>query len=115
MTDTAAIDLTFKAFADPTRLRILHLLGQGALCVCDLQGVLKTHQPKISRHLAYLRRARLVDSRKQGPWVHYSLNREGGKYKAALINCLKTCFKETPTLKADLASLAKLKTKKACG
>ena len=55
------VDLVFRAFSDRTRLRILHLLRGGELCVCDLVKVLDVPQPKASRHLAYLRRAGLAD------------------------------------------------------
>ena len=63
----------FAALADGNRLRLLHLMKDGEICVCFLQGTLKTNQPKISRHLAYLRRAGLVDARREGKWMHYRL------------------------------------------
>ena len=61
----------FKALADSTRLRILGLLLTGEVCVCHVHESLKIPQPKASRHLAYLRRAGLVDTRREGLWVHY--------------------------------------------
>ncbi len=63
----------FKAFADPTRLRILGLLAGGEICVCNIHECLGIPQPTASRHLAYLRRKRLVVTRKDGLWVHYTL------------------------------------------
>jgi ArsR family transcriptional regulator, arsenate/arsenite/antimonite-responsive transcriptional repressor len=63
----------FQALGDPTRLRILALLGAGEVCVCDIHESLREPQPKISRHLAYLRKANLVDTRRAGLWVHYRL------------------------------------------
>ncbi|HUP61807.1 MAG TPA: metalloregulator ArsR/SmtB family transcription factor [Thermoanaerobaculia bacterium] len=63
----------FAAFSDPTRLRILHLLRAGELCVGDLVTILDMPQPAISRHLAYLRRSALVETRKSGLWMCYSL------------------------------------------
>ena len=63
----------FKAFADPTRLRILGLLAGGEICVCNLHECLGISQPAASRHLAYLRRKQLVQTRKDGLWVHYKL------------------------------------------
>jgi DNA-binding transcriptional ArsR family regulator len=60
------VNLMFRAFSDRTRLRILHLLSEGELCVGDLVGVLRVPQPTASRHLAYLRRAGLVVTRKNG-------------------------------------------------
>ncbi|MGH9162361.1 MAG: ArsR/SmtB family transcription factor [Vicinamibacteraceae bacterium] len=61
------------AVAEPTRLRILALLKEGEVCVCHIHESLKIPQPKASRHLAYLRRARLVGTRREGLWVHYRL------------------------------------------
>ena len=63
----------FKALADATRLRILGLLLSGEVCVCDIHESLKIPQPKASRHLAYLRRAGLVEARREGTWMHYRL------------------------------------------
>ena len=63
----------FKAFADPTRLRILGLLAGGEICVCNIHECLGISQPAASRHLAYLRRKHLVETRKEGLWVHYKL------------------------------------------
>src|ERR1044071_9075635 len=62
--------LFFAALADRTRLRLLNLMGSDELCVCYFVEVLKTNQPKVSRHLAYLRRAGLVGERKDGRGVH---------------------------------------------
>lgn len=63
----------YRALADETRLRILSLLRDGEVCVCHLQGSLRLPQPTISRHLAYLRKARLVEARRDGVWMHYRL------------------------------------------
>jgi ArsR family transcriptional regulator len=62
-----------RALADDTRLRILALIAAGEVCVCNIHGALGIPQPTASRHLAYLRRAGLVSSRKDGLWVHYRL------------------------------------------
>jgi ArsR family transcriptional regulator, arsenate/arsenite/antimonite-responsive transcriptional repressor len=67
------LESALKALADGTRLRILGLLLSGEVCVCDIHDSLKISQPKASRHLAYLRRAGLVTTRREGLWVHYSL------------------------------------------
>src|SRR5258707_5177983 len=72
-TQTTALAELFQALADPTRLRILGLLLNGEVCVCDIHDTLRIPQPKASRHLAYLRRAGLVDGRRAGLWVHYRL------------------------------------------
>jgi ArsR family transcriptional regulator, arsenate/arsenite/antimonite-responsive transcriptional repressor len=67
------IELLFRALADPTRLRLIHLMGDEEVCVCSFVETLKTNQPKVSRHLAYLRRAGLVTTRRDGKWIHYRL------------------------------------------
>jgi len=66
-------DLFFRALADRTRLRILNLMGTDEVCVCFFVEILKTNQPKISRHLAYLRRVGIVETRWQGNWNHYRI------------------------------------------
>ncbi len=67
------METLFQALGDRTRLRILGLLLTGEVCVCDIHESLKIPQPKASRHLAYLRRSGLVDTRRDGLWVHYRL------------------------------------------
>lgn len=67
------MEALFSALADETRLRILGLLLTGEVCVCDIHESLKIPQPKASRHLAYLRRSGLVDTRREGLWIHYRL------------------------------------------
>jgi ArsR family transcriptional regulator, arsenate/arsenite/antimonite-responsive transcriptional repressor len=68
-----ALENVLKALADRTRLRIVGLLGAGEICVCHIHESLGIPQPTASRHLAYLRRAGLVEGRKEGLWVHYRL------------------------------------------
>ena len=72
--DLQAIGGLFQALSDPTRLRILGLLLAGEVCVCHIHESLKLAQPKVSRHLAYLRRSGLVNTRKEGLWVYYRLS-----------------------------------------
>src|SRR5215216_1577316 len=67
------METLFKALADGTRLRILGLLLSGEVCVCHIHESLRIPQPKASRHLAYLRNAGLVDTRREGLWIHYRL------------------------------------------
>jgi len=74
-TQLLTMEAFFKALADATRLRILGLLLTGEVCVCHIHESLKIPQPKASRHLAYLRRAGLVDTRRDGPWIHYRMAR----------------------------------------
>jgi ArsR family transcriptional regulator len=64
----------FKALSDETRLKLLKILEKGEICVCDLVSVLDMSQPKISFHLNVLKEAGLIKDRKQGKWVHYSIN-----------------------------------------
>src|SRR5215204_4596119 len=66
-------ELFFRALADRTRLRLLSLMGADEICVCFFVEILKTNQPKISRHLAYLRRAGIVGARREGQWIHYGV------------------------------------------
>jgi ArsR family transcriptional regulator, arsenate/arsenite/antimonite-responsive transcriptional repressor len=89
---------TFKALADPTRLRILNLLMQAPFCVCDFGTVLLLPQPLISRHLAYLKNAGLVQDHRQGMRVQYSisLNEQG------LENFLRHVLSLDPTCQEDL-------------
>ena len=70
-----AVDLAqvFAALADRTRMRLLHLMQDREVCVCYFVAVLGQSQPKISRHLAYLRRAGIVASRREGKWMHYRI------------------------------------------
>jgi ArsR family transcriptional regulator len=68
-----AKDRFFRALADRTRLRLLNLMGENEVCVCFFVEILKTNQPKISRHLAYLRKAEIVGARREGPWMHYRI------------------------------------------
>lgn len=98
-------DQLFKAFADETRLRILNLLAQRECCVCEFQGILRVPQPKISRHLAYLRRSGLVETRKAGKWVMYRLAQPKGAVHKTLIHCVKNCFGDVDFLKQDAAKL----------
>jgi ArsR family transcriptional regulator, arsenate/arsenite/antimonite-responsive transcriptional repressor len=68
-----SLHLLFRALADPTRLRLLNLIADREICVCYFVEILRTSQPKVSRHLAYLRRAGIVASRREGKWMHYRL------------------------------------------
>jgi len=73
----AEVDEVFKALGDPTRIKIVEMLAENSeLCVCRIYERLEMTQPAVSHHLAILKRAGLVCARKQGQWVHYSLNRD---------------------------------------
>ena len=101
------VDLMFRAFSDRTRLRLLNMLRGGETCVCELQRVLDVPQPKVSRHLAYLRRAGLVTARKDGYWMHYALAPASSDFHKSLLNCLACCFTSVPELARDLKSLGR--------
>ncbi len=100
------VDRLFRAFADETRLRVLHLLTKRKeLCVCDIMAVLGAPQSKVSRHLAYLKRAGLVVDRKDGQWRHYSLAEPKSPFQRRLIGCVGSCLDEAPVLRADARKL----------
>jgi ArsR family transcriptional regulator len=99
------VDKMFRAFSDRTRLRILHLLRSGELCVCDIIAVLNKPQPTISRHLSYLRKAGLVTARKQGLWQYYSLTPAKNCFHEKLLDCLGSCFGAVPELARDAEKL----------
>jgi ArsR family transcriptional regulator len=101
------LSLFFAALADENRLRLLYLMQDGEICVCYLQGVLQTNQPRISRHLAYLKRAGLVEARREGKWVHYRLKKlESGRDKV-LSETLRRLANE-PAIKKDAARLKQI-------
>jgi ArsR family transcriptional regulator len=109
-----SVDTMFRAFSDRTRLRILHLLVKGEMCVGDLVTILETTQPRASQHLAYLRNAGLVVGRRSGLWHYYSLAPAESPFHKKLLECLKHCFSEVPELKADDARAAKLRRDGRC-
>jgi ArsR family transcriptional regulator, arsenate/arsenite/antimonite-responsive transcriptional repressor len=101
------VDRLFRAFSDRTRLRILHLLANGEVCVGDLVFVLRLPQPTVSRHLGYLRRAGLVTVRRDSSWMYYALAEARSPFHAKLLECLASCFKEVPELTRDAARARK--------
>jgi ArsR family transcriptional regulator len=107
-------DLVFRAFADRTRLRLLSLLRGGEICVGDLVTVIDSPQPTISRHLAYLRRAGLVEAEREGNWCFYRLAEPAGAFQERLIDCLSCCLAEVPQLQKDARILARLRKSSGC-
>jgi ArsR family transcriptional regulator len=101
------VNVMFRAFSDRTRLRILNLLKGGELCVCDLVRVIDAPQPTISRHLAYLRKAKLVTARRDGLWMHYELAPARNDFHRKLLECLSCCFGNVPELAKDAKRLKK--------
>jgi ArsR family transcriptional regulator, arsenate/arsenite/antimonite-responsive transcriptional repressor len=103
------LDTMFRAFADRTRLRVLHLLRGGEVCVGDLVEVIAAPQPTISRHLAYLRRAGLVEVERDANRCYYRLARPRSDFHARLLECLGCCLGEAPELRRDAKALARLR------
>ena len=100
------LETLFKACSDQTRLRLIHLLVvEGEVCVGDLVGVIGPNQPKISRHLAYLKKAGIVEARKDGLWIYYRLAPQNSDSIQKVMDCLSECFMGIEVLKADLQKL----------
>src|SRR5215475_12596891 len=96
--DLKSLDQVFKALADPTRIRILGLLTAGEVCVCNIHESLRLPQPLVSRHLAYLRRAGLVETRKEGLWVHYRMAPRHGDLSGTLLDAVSHVIGHLPTV-----------------
>jgi ArsR family transcriptional regulator len=95
----------FAALADPTRLRLLNLMARREVCVCYFVEILGQGQPKISRHLAYLRKAGIVAARRDGKWMHYRILLQADDTAASLLSTLLTAFDNDPQMKAERAQL----------
>jgi ArsR family transcriptional regulator, arsenate/arsenite/antimonite-responsive transcriptional repressor len=105
------LERLFKALADRTRLRLIHLIADQEVCVCYLVEVLDAPQPKISRHLAYLRRAGIVSARREGKWMHYGLALPSDLHAAAILKAAVDSLKQDKELRRDFERL----TKACCG
>jgi ArsR family transcriptional regulator len=99
------IETLFKALADRTRLRLISLIGDSEVCVCFIVAILKTSQPKISRHLAYLRRAGIVAARREGKWMHYRLAEPPDEHAARIFRELRASLAEHPEFQRDREKL----------
>jgi ArsR family transcriptional regulator, arsenate/arsenite/antimonite-responsive transcriptional repressor len=108
------VDRMFRAFSDRTRLRVLHLLQGGEMCVGDLVEILRVPQPTASRHLAYLKRAGLVVSRRAEQWIYYSLAPADSAFHQKLLECLACCFRDVPEIQADKTRAEKVKKSGGC-
>ena len=95
----------FRSLADRTRLRLIHLMSEQEICVCYFIEVIGAPQPKISRHLAYLRRAGLVAARREGKWMHYRLTVPRDPYAAAILNTTLDALKNSPEMQRDCERL----------
>lgn len=100
--------LFFRALADRTRLRLLNLMGDDEVCVCFFVEVLKVNQPKISRHLAYLRRAGVVEARREGKWMHYRIVEPADAHAARIFKEVRTWISEDADMRRDRERLVKV-------
>ena len=98
----------YECLCDRTRLRLLHVLAQGPLCVCHFQAVLGEPQVKISKHLAYLRRRGLVTCTREGNWMIYALPARPTRELRANLACLQDCARDQAVFRHDVARLRRL-------
>jgi len=101
-----SLDILFRALADTTRLRLLNLIADREICVCYFVEILKMSQPKISRHLAYLRKAGIVAARREGKWMHYRLTIPEDEVAARILCEALRHLRERPEMKRDVARLS---------
>jgi ArsR family transcriptional regulator len=101
-------ELFFSALADRTRLRILNLIGKDEVCVCFFVEILEELQPKISRHLAYLRKAGLVSARRDGKWMHYRAAESADAQAALVLKDVMTWLAEDREMQRDRERLVKV-------
>ena len=102
------IERLFSALADRTRLRLLSLMANGEVCVCFFVEVLNQSQPKISRHLAYLRNAGIVEARREGKWMHYRIVEPPDEHAARIFNEVRAWLVEDAEMKRDRERLEKV-------
>ena len=100
------LEKLFGALADSTRLRLLNLLGRDEVCVCFLVEALGLSQPKISRHLAYLRDAEIVEARRDGKWMHYRVVTPPDPNAARILDETLNCLQDNPELQTDRQRLS---------
>lgn len=100
--------LLFKALADRTRLRLINLMGDDEVCVCFFVEVLKINQPKISRHLAYLKRAGVVEARRDGKWIHYRIAEPPDPHAAKIVREVRAWLESDSAMQSDRARLSKI-------
>lgn len=99
----------YQCFCDATRLRIIHLLTNGPLCVCHFQDILELPQTKVSQHLAYLRKREMVETTRRGTWMIYSLPSKPSPELEANLKCLQDCAQTDKRFRDDLKRLGKIK------
>lgn len=101
------LPLLFAALSDRTRLRLLNLMDGREVCVCYFVEILGQSQPKISRHLAYLRRAGVVAARREGKWMHYRIVAPSHSGAAQILRETLTALRHEKPMQADLVRLNK--------
>ena len=99
------MDQLFRTLADPTRLRLLNLVADREICVCYFVEILKISQPKVSRHLAYLRKAGIVAARRDGKWMHYKLVVPKDEIAGNILRETLKHLREKPEMKSDVSRL----------
>src|SRR5271168_3397104 len=104
---TFNVERFFQALGDNTRLRLLNLMGDQEICVCYLVEILDQPQPKISRHLAYLRNAGIVAARREGKWIHYRIVMPPNIGAAQVLQQTLGWLKGERTMQADRSRLSK--------
>lgn len=92
----------YRCFCDETRLRILHLLGEGPLCVCHFQDILRLPQVTVSKHLASLRANGFVTAKRHGKWMIYRLPQASPAEVRLQLRCLRDCARSDPVFRGDL-------------
>lgn len=112
--DVRSISRLFKALGDETRLRIVALLAHGELCVCHLETALAVSQPNVSRHLAILRNAGIVEHHREGSWVYYHLVEQQDPECAEHLTALVRTFAKQSVLRKDVARLVKTRGPGSC-
>jgi ArsR family transcriptional regulator len=105
---TVEMDILFRALADRTRLRLLNLMGSDEVCVCYFVEVLRTPQPKISRHLAYLKKAGVVAARREGKWMHYRIVEPSDRNAAQVFGELRRWLLNDPAMRRERNRLVQL-------
>ncbi len=99
------LELFFTALSDRTRLRLLNLMRDGEVCVCFFAETLNTNNPKISRHLAYLKRAGLVSARREGKWMHYKITEPENDRAGEIFWATMKMIKDDPQMQSDNSTL----------
>jgi len=112
--DVRPVAKVFKALGDETRIRIVALLAHGELCVCHLEEALSLNQSTASRHLAVLRNAGVVETRRQRSWVYYRLAKQGDRSAEQQLKTLARSFVRDEVLRKDVERLLRAKGPGAC-